>query len=170
MSVSIQVAIRCRPFAFRNELGVSLYQNSENEGEVNLLNSRYTQNTRWAFTYSWWSGYNYQNYLAKPNSEADKMELISQEKVYNIIGPKIKKQLLDGSAVVLFAYGLSGSGKTYTVFGPTSSSQSTLSLSTSVSNFWNQSLGRCKGYRAPDSYHLSNRYKIFFASVLSLFL
>ena len=123
MSVSIQVAIRCRPLAFRNELGVSLYQNSENEGEVNLLNSRYTQNTRWAFTYSWWSGYNYQNYLAKPNSEADKMELISQEKVYNIIGPKIKKQLLDGSAVVLFAYGLSGSGKTYTVFGPDATDQ-----------------------------------------------
>jgi len=29
----------------------------------------------------------------------------------------VKKDLLDGNAVVVFAYGLSGSGKTYTVFG-----------------------------------------------------
>ena len=33
--------------------------------------------------------------------------------------PKYYTQhILDGCAVVLFAYGLSGSGKTYTVFGP----------------------------------------------------
>lgn len=31
---------------------------------------------------------------------------------------KIKADLLTGNAVVLFAYGLSGSGKTFTVFGP----------------------------------------------------
>jgi hypothetical protein len=31
---------------------------------------------------------------------------------------KIKNDLLTGNAVVLFAYGLSGSGKTFTVFGP----------------------------------------------------
>ena len=31
---------------------------------------------------------------------------------------QIKEDLFSGSAVVLFAYGLSGSGKTFTVFGP----------------------------------------------------
>ena len=46
------------------------------------------------------------------------MELISQNRVYEDCGVKIKDQVLDGSAVVLFAYGLSGSGKTFTVFGP----------------------------------------------------
>lgn len=38
--------------------------------------------------------------------------------VYFSVGKKIKADLLTGNAVVLFAYGLSGSGKTFTVFGP----------------------------------------------------
>lgn len=38
--------------------------------------------------------------------------------VYLSVGRKIKADLLSGNAVVLFAYGLSGSGKTFTVFGP----------------------------------------------------
>jgi hypothetical protein len=46
------------------------------------------------------------------------MTIISQEAVYSAVGEKIKPQLLDGNAIVLFAYGLSGSGKTFTVFGP----------------------------------------------------
>jgi hypothetical protein len=33
--------------------------------------------------------------------------------VYAQCGTKIKADLLDGNAVVLFAYGLSGSGKTF---------------------------------------------------------
>ena len=37
---------------------------------------------------------------------------------YEGCGKKIKDDLLGGNAVVLFAYGLSGSGKTFTVFGP----------------------------------------------------
>lgn len=38
--------------------------------------------------------------------------------VYSSVGTKIKADLMSGNAVVLFAYGLSGSGKTFTVFGP----------------------------------------------------
>lgn len=38
--------------------------------------------------------------------------------MYSSVGMKIKADLLTGNAVVLFAYGLSGSGKTFTVFGP----------------------------------------------------
>ena len=38
--------------------------------------------------------------------------------MYLSVGKKIKADLLTGNAVVLFAYGLSGSGKTFTVFGP----------------------------------------------------
>ena len=34
------------------------------------------------------------------------------------MGQRITEEFLDGEPVVLFAYGLSGSGKTYTVFGP----------------------------------------------------
>lgn len=54
-------------------------------------------------------------------SDADNMTLISQEMVFDQVGEKIKKDLLSGAAVVLFAYGLSGSGKTFTVFGPDAS-------------------------------------------------
>lgn len=43
---------------------------------------------------------------------------MNQEMVYNSVGKKIKADLYEGNAVVLFAYGLSGSGKTFTVFGP----------------------------------------------------
>lgn len=50
--------------------------------------------------------------------DADDMLLVNQEMAYNSCGTKIKTDLLTGNAVVLFAYGLSGSGKTYTVFGP----------------------------------------------------
>lgn len=42
----------------------------------------------------------------------------SHQQVYLSVGMKIKADLLTGNAVVLFAYGLSGSGKTFTVFGP----------------------------------------------------
>ena len=49
--------------------------------------------------------------------EAESMSLINQEDVYNSCGTKIKTDLMQGNAVVLFAYGLSGSGKTFTVFG-----------------------------------------------------
>lgn len=46
------------------------------------------------------------------------MKMVSQNNVYESVGQKIKADLMDGNAVVLFAYGLSGSGKTFTVFGP----------------------------------------------------
>ena len=36
--------------------------------------------------------------------------------------------MLDGNAVVLFAYGLSGSGKTFTVFGPDDPAELGLSM------------------------------------------
>ena len=46
------------------------------------------------------------------------MKFMGQQAVYEACGQQIKTDLLDGNAVVLFAYGLSGSGKTFTVFGP----------------------------------------------------
>eukprot|EP00953_Heterococcus_sp_UTEX-ZZ885_P005944 3678-Heterococcus_DN1.PRE.5 len=46
------------------------------------------------------------------------MPLTNQESVYEQCGCKIKTDLMEGNAVVLFAYGLSGSGKTFTTFGP----------------------------------------------------
>ena len=59
-----------------------------------------------------WSAYGYSRHLTGDNKEdADAMELIDQEAAYNQVGMKIKEDLLGGNAVVLFAYGLSGSGK-----------------------------------------------------------
>merc|ERR1711865_275965 len=48
----------------------------------------------------------------------EEMKFMGQQAVYEACGQQIKTDLLDGNAVVLFAYGLSGSGKTFTVFGP----------------------------------------------------
>lgn len=118
MSVSIKVAIRCRPFTIDDKLGVKLRQVSEEEGEIELINSSYST-SRFPFTYCWWSAYGYKRHLTGDNmQDAEDMELINQLEAYNQCGLKIKADLMGGNAVVLFAYGLSGSGKTYTVFGP----------------------------------------------------
>lgn len=115
--VSIKVSIRCRPFTIDDKLGVKLKQLSEQEGEVELINCDYTT-TRFPFTYAWWSAYGYKRHMVGDTTDADEMELIDQENVYVQCGKRIKDDLLGGNAVVLFAYGLSGSGKTFTVFGP----------------------------------------------------
>ena len=120
MSVSIKVAVRCRPFTIDNDLGVHMIQNSEEDGEINLLKSKYSKN-RFAFSWSWWTAYGYKRHMRDDDPDyglADAMELIGQDKVYAATGKKIKADLYDGNSVVIFAYGLSGSGKTFTVFGP----------------------------------------------------
>jgi hypothetical protein len=136
MSVSIKVAIRCRPFTIDDKLGVRMRQVADESGDVELINCDYST-TRFPFTYSWWSAYGYQRHLKGDNMpDADnvcgcalivgylhnvcifQMLLVDQTMAYDQCGLKIKEDLLSGSAVVLFAYGLSGSGKTFTVFGP----------------------------------------------------
>jgi hypothetical protein len=116
MSVSIKVSVRCRPFTCDDRLGVVLTQSSEDEGEVQLLNSTYST-TRFGFSYAWWSAYGFQRHVQGDPPEAAQMTLVNQQMAYDSVGLKIKDDLLSGNAVVLFAYGLSGSGKTYTVFG-----------------------------------------------------
>jgi hypothetical protein len=120
MSVSIKVAVRCRPFVCDDKLGVHMLQNSEEDGEINLLKSKYST-TRFGFTWAWWTAYGYKRHMSDDDPDyglADSMELIDQKKVYGAAGAKIKADLYEGNAVVIFAYGLSGSGKTFTVFGP----------------------------------------------------
>ena len=60
MSVSIKVAIRCRPFTIDDTLGVQLAQNADEEGEVTLINTAKYTTTRFPFTYAWWSAYGWQ--------------------------------------------------------------------------------------------------------------
>ena len=114
----IKVAIRCRPFTTKDKLGLKMAQTAEEQGEVELINCDYTTK-RFPFTYSWFSAFNYKRYCHEDfvHDCAD-MLMVDQAMAYESVGKKIKTQLLTGSAVVLFAYGLSGSGKTYTVFGP----------------------------------------------------
>lgn len=116
---SIQVAMRCRPFVGPGDLGVELKQLDDGPagGEVTLLNSTYTK-TRYGFAYAWWSAHNHKKYAEKDKEIAADMKFITQDLAYEACGLKIKNDLLSGSAVVMFAYGLSGSGKTFTVFGP----------------------------------------------------
>ena len=116
MSVSIKVSVRCRPFTCDDKLGVFLTQSGEEEGEVQLINSTYST-TRFPFSYAWWSAYGFQRHVQGNLDQAQAMELVDQAHAYQSVGVKMKDDLLTGNAVVLFAYGLSGSGKTYTVFG-----------------------------------------------------
>jgi hypothetical protein len=116
MSVSIKVSVRCRPFTCDDKLGVVLTQNGEEEGDVELINSTYST-TRFPFSYAWWSAYGYKRHIQGDPLQADNMTLVDQQMAYASVGTKIKADLMGGNAVVLFAYGLSGSGKTFTVFG-----------------------------------------------------
>eukprot|EP00501_MAST-03F_sp_TOSAG23-6_P000187 GSMAST32.ASY1.ANO1.190.1 assembled CDS len=117
MSVSIKVSVRCRPFTIDDKLGVQMLQLDENNGEINLINSSYSTN-RFGFTYSWWSAYGWKRHCKSNEDIAEDMKLTNQIDCYKACGLKVKADLYDGNAVVLFAYGLSGSGKTFTVFGP----------------------------------------------------
>ena len=94
-----------------------MIQNGEEDGEVELLNSTYST-TRFAYSYAWWTGFGYKKHAQSNLDVCERMKMVSQIDAYNSVGMKIKADLLDGNAVVLFAYGLSGSGKTFTVFGP----------------------------------------------------
>ena len=115
---SIQVIMRCRPFTLEDRLGVRMRTISPTEGDVELLNTQYTKN-RFAFGYSWWSAYGFNHHVdAEDVAIAESMELVNQDMAYERVGEKIKADVLGGDTVVLFAYGLSGSGKTFTVFGP----------------------------------------------------
>mmetsp|Transcript_73075 Transcript_73075/g.174096 ORF Transcript_73075/g.174096 Transcript_73075/m.174096 type:complete len:1082 (+) Transcript_73075:101-3346(+) len=118
---TIQVAMRCRPFSVEDNLGVELVQNSMDPptGEVSLLHNKMGDRARFAFSYSWWSAFKYENKIkAEDKAAADAMKLMTQPDVYEAVGRRIKSDLMAGNAVVMFAYGLSGSGKTFTVFGP----------------------------------------------------
>ena len=113
---TIKVAVRCRPFSERDQLGVHMVQRGEEDGEINLLGSRRAAQ-RFAFSYSWWSAYGFDRYVTDHVPELDDMTLVNQQDVYGQVGAKILTDYLAGDPIVLFAYGLSGSGKTFTVFG-----------------------------------------------------
>ena len=84
--------------------------------------------TRFPFSWAWWSAYGWKRHITGPGGKgepspddlaaAEGMKLTNQMDCYNGVGLQIKENVLDGKAVVMFAYGLSGSGKTFTVFGP----------------------------------------------------
>jgi hypothetical protein len=66
-----------------------------------------------ATSYSWWTAHNWKVHLPDDGDKgvAESMKYIDQIMVYDSVGQKIKDDLYGGNAVVLFAYGLSGSGK-----------------------------------------------------------
>ena len=115
-TMMLQVAIRCKPFTSPDKLGVMLRQKEEKKAEIETINT--DREVRLPFSYAWWSAYGYKDKIQPPvPDELEHTELVSQKKAYDSIGPQMKAELLEGHAIVLFAYGLSGSGKTYTVFG-----------------------------------------------------
>eukprot|EP00924_Labyrinthula_sp_SR-Ha-C_P007575 maker-scaffold_42-snap-gene-0.53-mRNA-1 protein AED:0.04 eAED:0.04 QI:0/0/0/0.66/0.8/0.66/6/0/1391 len=121
MSVGIKVCVRCRPFVEKDKLGVKFSNTNEageSKGEVELLASKY-KTQRFGFSYCWWSAYGYEKYLDENERElAKSFTLVNQNFAFESCGKTILQDILAGKPVVLFAYGLSGSGKTFTVFGP----------------------------------------------------
>ena len=122
-AVELKVCIRCRTFSHKDKLGVLLKQVKEDAGEADLVNVEMVREmggNRYGFGKTWWSAGNWKSYLendARYVEECGNLANISQTDVYETEGMKILNELLDGQAVVMFAYGLSGAGKTYTVFG-----------------------------------------------------
>lgn len=115
-TLMLQVAIRCKPFTASDQLGIICRQTGESTAEVETINGQ--RQLRLPFSYAWWSAYGYKERIQEPiPEELQKIDLVSQAKAYESIGPNMLKELTEGHAIVLFAYGLSGSGKTYTVFG-----------------------------------------------------
>lgn len=113
---SIKVAVRCRPWTRDDKLGVHMIQNGPDDGEINLLNSDYSTK-RFGFNWAWWTAFNWKHHAQSDLDTCESMKLTNQPDVYTECGMQIKAELYDGNAIVLFAYGLSGSGKTFTVFG-----------------------------------------------------
>ena len=86
---SIQVAVRCRPFTIKDRLGVTLQQTSEDEGEINLINTEYTT-TRFAFSYAWWTAYGYERRVHEDDlKDCESMKLIDQKAVYDNVGSQV---------------------------------------------------------------------------------
>ena len=110
---TIKVAVRCRPFSQTNRLGVHMVQRGPEDGEINLLNSKYPTN-RFAFSFSWWSAFGYERYIQDDAPELSTMTLVDQREIYTAVGQTVLDEFLEGWPTVLFAYGLSGSGKTFT--------------------------------------------------------
>ena len=118
--VTLKVLIRCRPFSENDQLGVFISDRPGEKSEIELVNGEH--GSRYAFQYSWWSAFGYEKHMQPDDNgyatQAKSIPLVSQEDIYKSIGNKMLDLILSGQVVVLFAYGLSGSGKTYTVFGP----------------------------------------------------
>ena len=106
-------------------LGVTLFQEDESVGRITMINNKYADSVKrstYGFEWAWWSAHNSKKYMKdddnhRGSAAVDSMSIVGQEEVYSSVGETIKAQLLAGEPVVMFAYGLSGSGKTYTVFG-----------------------------------------------------
>ena len=122
-SVNLQVCIRCRPFASQDKLGVVMKEQEDGNSSIELVSPEdgQTYGHRYGFSKAWWSGSGYEKYtdpLSQSLIQQHQMQHITQEDVYAQVGTNMKAQFLNGHAVVMFAYGLSGSGKTFSVFGP----------------------------------------------------
>ena len=116
------MAVRCRPFAQDGKLACFINQEVGQQGEIRLVNvdGMFVRQTRFGFTYAWWSAPNFKHHLTDEQDLhlAEQMKVTTQTDVYEHVGKGALQDLLTGHSIVMFAYGLSGSGKTYTVFGP----------------------------------------------------
>ena len=94
---------------------------------------------------------------------AENMDLTTQYNVYEQVGRPVMSDLLHGHSVVLFAYGLSGSGKTYTVFGPDDQRQKILGTNINLytSNGFVSKSSISYFCREAKARRLENHYQIF---------
>ena len=99
MSVSIKVAVRCRPYTIDDKLGVHMLQLSATEGEINILNSSYSTK-RFAFSWCWWSAYGWERHQKGDKGLSEAMKMVTQSDVYEATGVPVRSDVVDGNAVV----------------------------------------------------------------------
>ena len=125
-TASIVTCVRVRPFSQRTgaSLGVVLHEGAgDKKGNLlQLVNEKLGGDHSFSCTHGWWSAPDPAHFLEAAEDKRLVEEIpggiVQQAGVYAAVGEQMRADVLHGDPVVLFAYGLSGSGKTYTVFGP----------------------------------------------------
>lgn len=118
---AVQVAVRVRPFNSREskmgaERAIDMEDKSTFVYEENADDTD-TEPRIFAFDYSLWSHYDFD---AEPGGEVPEHPgrmNVNQEVCYDLIGRKLLHEFWDGYDVCMFAYGQSGSGKSFSMTG-----------------------------------------------------
>ena len=113
---NLRAGLRCRSFQLEDELAVT-FEHRFNGVTVKLTGEDGTRETQ-VLQSGWWSAHGYEEMMQGDRAAADRMHLVSQEELHLDLASKLLFAFMDGEPIVLMALGMSGSGKTFTLYGP----------------------------------------------------